>query len=200
MTLTSDAVRSSSDAAVLRESRDRPEVFASLFDAYHGEIHRYIAGRLPSGHADDLAAETFLVAFRGRAKFGGAGDHVRAWLYGIATNLIRRHHRDEERRYRALGRVDATDRTGGGHDDDRIVARVAAGRVQRDLAEALRSLHRADRDVLLLVALGQLSYPEVATALGIPEGTVASRLNRARRIVRAALGGADPTRDTTGAP
>jgi len=190
-----------SDEAVLRASRESPERFADLFDAYHGEIYRYVASRLSAGLADDLAAETFLVAFRGRARFGGTGGNVRAWLYGIATNLIRRHHRDEERKYRALGRADAADRAqAGDHDDDnRIVARIAAHGVQRDLATALRSLKRGDRDVLLLVALAEFSYVEVAQALGIPEGTVASRLNRARKAVRAALGDIDPTRDDTGA-
>ncbi|WP_246157880.1 RNA polymerase sigma factor [Catellatospora sichuanensis] len=197
--LIEQAVPGMSDEAVLRESRSHPEVFAQLFDAYHSEIYRYVAGRLSTAHADDLAAETFLIAFRSRARFHGDGGHVRAWLYGIATNLIRRHHRDEERKYRALARTDAADRArAGDHDDDtRILARVAAHGVQRDLAAALRSLKRRDRDVLLLVALAELSYPEVARALDIPEGTVASRLSRARKTVRTALGGVDPTRDDT---
>jgi RNA polymerase sigma-70 factor (ECF subfamily) len=196
MVLTDHSARS--PAAILRESQDRPERFADLFDTYHGEIYRYVARRLGVGQADDLAAETFLVAFRDRGRFTGPGEHVRAWLYGIATNLIRRHRRGEERRYRALGRVEAADRTDDDHDDDRIVARVVASGANRNLAAALRSLKPADRDVLLLVALAELSYAEVAQALGIPEGTVASRLNRARKTVRAALGGVDPTSDKTG--
>jgi len=200
MTLTGQSAHNRSDGAMLRESWDRPERFADLFDAYHREIYQYVASRLSVGHADDLAAETFLVAFRGRARFAGSDAHVRAWLYGIATNLIRRHRRDEERMYRAFGRVDASDRARAEDDDERIVARVVALGVQRELAVALRSLKPGDRDVLLLVALAELSYAEVAVALDIPEGTVASRLSRARMTVRAALGGADPTRDYTGAP
>ena len=54
---------------------------------------------------DDLAAETFLVAFRQRAKFDGRNGVVRAWLYGIATNLIRRHRRDEVRAWRATAKL-----------------------------------------------------------------------------------------------
>ncbi|WP_239133407.1 RNA polymerase sigma factor [Rugosimonospora africana] len=195
MTMTAQSARSPSDADILRESRDRPGRFADLFDAYHGQIHRYIASRLSAGHADDLAAETFLVAFRGRKRFGGQGGHVRAWLYGIATNLIRRHRRDEERKYRALGRIAASDGTDvHDNDEDQIAARLDALGVRRDLGAALRSLKPADRDVLLLIALAELSYAEVAVALGIAEGTVASRLNRARRTVRAALADADPAR------
>lgn len=180
--------------------RDDPERFADLFDAYHRDIHQYVASRLSVGYADDLAAETFLVAFRARDRFVGPVGHVRPWLYGIATNLIRRHRRDEERRYRALGRADALERTHTDEAyDERIVDRVSAQGVQRGLAEALRSLKPGDRDVLMLVAVAELSYAEVAVALGIPQGTVASRLNRARRTVRAALGDEDPSRDEKGA-
>ncbi len=64
-------------------------------------MHSYVARRLGSDLADDLASETFLVAFRQRAKFDGRNGVVRAWLYGIATNLIRRHRRDEVRAWRA---------------------------------------------------------------------------------------------------
>jgi RNA polymerase sigma-70 factor (ECF subfamily) len=199
MVVTRPSADCRADAAILAESYRRPERFADLFDAYHGEIYRYVASRLSIGSADDLAAETFLVAFRRRATFTGPDAHVRAWLYGIATNLIRRHRRTEERRYRALDRVGARDGTAAGDDhDERVVDRVVAQSVQGDLAAALVSLKPRDRDVLLLTALGGLSYSEVATALDIPEGTVASRLYRARRTVRAALGGTDPTRDPSG--
>lgn len=174
--------------------RPKPDLFGALFEAHHGEIHRYVASRLGRSHADDLAAETFLVAFRGRDRFSGPAEHRRAWLFGIATNLIRRHHRDEERRYRALGRagglaaadaaIDAADPGGA----ERVVDRVDAHVAQPALAEALRALNPADRDALLLVAVADLSYAEVGAALGIPPGTVGSRLTRARRAVRAALG------------
>jgi RNA polymerase sigma factor (sigma-70 family) len=187
-TTDTDARDRSGDAAILRESLERPERFADLFDAYHGEIHRYVASRLSAAHADDLAAETFLVAFRARSGFTGPATHVRAWLYGIATNLVRRHRRDEERKYRALERVGAMDPAGAGDDGaDRIVARVVSLDAQRDLGAALRRIHPRDRDVLLLVALADLNYAEVAAALGIPQGTVGSRLNRARKAVRATL-------------
>ena len=77
--------------------------------------------------------------------------------------------------------------------DGQIIDRVAAQAAHQQLATALARLSSAQRDVLLLVATG-LSYPEVGVALGLPAGTVSSRLVRARRIVREALGGTDPTR------
>lgn len=80
-------------------------------------------------------------------------------------------------------------------DPDAVVGRVAAQDHDRRLAGALAGLSRGDRDVLLLVAWGDLSYEEVAEALGVPVGTVRSRLHRARKKTRAALGGDDPTRE-----
>jgi RNA polymerase sigma factor (sigma-70 family) len=76
---------------------------------------------------------------------------------------------------------------------DRVDSQVSAGAVQRDLAAALASLSAGERDVLLLIAWADLSYQETVAALRIPVGTVCSRLNRARRKVREALGGQNPT-------
>jgi RNA polymerase sigma factor (sigma-70 family) len=166
-------------------------LFGALFEAHHSEIHRYVASRLGRGQADDLAAETFLVAFRTRDRFSGPAEHRRAWLFGIATNLIHRHRRDEERWYRALGRAGgqaAVADDGDPDGSDRVVDRVVAQEIQPALAEALRDLNPSDRDALLLVAVADLSYAEVGAALGVPPGTVGSRLTRARRAVRAALG------------
>jgi RNA polymerase sigma-70 factor (ECF subfamily) len=81
-----------------------------------------------------------------------------------------------------------------GHDE-RVVVRLSAERIRGELAVALAVLPARDRDVLLLMALGGLDHHEIAAALGIPYGTVCSRLNRARRKVRAALG-VDPTEPT----
>lgn len=174
-----------------RHTEEHPDRLAArfglLFESHHGEIHRYIGSRLGQAHADDLAAETFLVAFRGRDRFSGPPEHQRAWLYGIATNLIHRHRRDEERRYRALGRASGPDPTTEDDGTDRVVDRVLATEAQPALAQALNELNPADRDALLLTAVAELSYSEVAAALGVPPGTVGSRLTRARRAVRAAL-------------
>lgn len=76
-----------------------------------------------------------------------------------------------------------------------MTARVYAGRVTGRLAGALAGLAERDRNVVLLVALGGLSHSEVAAALDIPYGTVASRLNRARRRLREALGDIDPLKE-----
>jgi DNA-directed RNA polymerase specialized sigma24 family protein len=74
--------------------------FTTIFERHLAEIHRYLAYRVGSDLADDLAAETFLRAFRGRRNFVSSEGSVTAWLYGIATNLVRHHRRDEQRRLR----------------------------------------------------------------------------------------------------
>ncbi|MEV4170905.1 RNA polymerase sigma factor [Nonomuraea sp. NPDC049709] len=162
------------------------EAFAAVFDAHFGEIHAYVAQRLGPDIAEDIVAETFLTAFRKRAQYDPSRAGVRAWLYGIATNLIGKHRRLEARTLRALGRF-GPDTDSPGHEES-VAVRVSAQSLRPELAAALAGLDRRDRDVLLLVALAGLSHDEIATALGIPYGTVGSRLNRARRKLRALLG------------
>jgi RNA polymerase sigma-70 factor (ECF subfamily) len=176
------------DATVIEQSLAEPERFAAIFERYFSQIHRYLARRIGRKIADDLAAEVFVVAFARRQRYDLARDCARPWLYGIATNLAGSYQRREQRRYRALARSDA--REVAPSDEDLVIDRVSASAAGPALAAALASLDAGDRDVLLLVALADLSYTEVAESLGIPYGTVCSRLNRARRRLRESLGGA----------
>jgi RNA polymerase sigma factor (sigma-70 family) len=177
-----------SDAMVIGQSLAEPERFAVIFERYFSQIHRYLARRVGPRIADDLAAEVFVVAFAQRQRYDMARDCARPWLYGIATNLAGTHRRQEQRRYRALARVDA--RLASPGHEDLVTDRVSASAAGLALAAALAGLNRGDRDVLLLVALADLSYAEVAESLGIPYGTVCSRLSRARRQLRESLGNA----------
>jgi RNA polymerase sigma factor (sigma-70 family) len=160
--------------------------FAGIYERHFTEIHRYIAGRLGRDVADDIAADTFVIALRKRDGFDPRRGTVRAWLYGIATNLVARQQRAERRRYRALARAGARDLADG--HEERVVSSVAAEGLQPRLASALARLSREERDVLLLVALADFSHEEISQALGIPYGTVGSRLSRARKKIRTALG------------
>lgn len=187
-----DPAETLGDAALLELSCRRPERFGEIYDRYMGEIHAYLGRRLDRQAADDLAAEVFLTAFRKRGTFDAERGEVRAWLYGIATNLIALHRRAETRRLAALQRSAAAQHgTEHGHEE-RVVTRVDAVSTQGRLAAELRALSDGDRDVLLLSALGELSHDEVAKALDIPYGTVGSRLSRVRKKLRAALGGVNP--------
>ncbi|MFF0728873.1 RNA polymerase sigma factor [Streptomyces sp. NPDC004134] len=176
-----------SDASIVARSRTEPEAFAAVFDRYATDVHRYAARRLGDEAADDIMAETFTTAFRLRDRFDPERGEVRPWLFGIATHLVSRHRRAEARRFRALSRLPAPAET----DEplaDRVAARATADGVRRELATALAGLSTALRDVLLLVAWADLTYEEAAQALGVPVGTVRSRLHRARRRLRKELG------------
>jgi RNA polymerase sigma-70 factor (ECF subfamily) len=165
--------------------------FSSIFERHLSEIHRYLAYRVGSDLADDLAAETFLRAFRGRRNFVSSDGSVTAWLYGIATNLVRHHHRDEQRRLRLTHKAlhDPSPSTG-----EEFVDRLAQRAV---LDDAFARLDRKARDVVILVAGAGLTYEEAAAALGIPVGTVRSRFSRARNQMRTRLG-AEPDDLTKG--
>ncbi|MGW4645133.1 RNA polymerase sigma factor [Kitasatospora sp. NPDC004289] len=169
-----------------------PEDFALAYDRFLPDVHRYVAARIGPDAADDVTAEVFLTAFRERLRFDPARGEVRPWLFGIATNHLARHGRAESRRYARMRRGDGAAlpraEDGDARFEDAALAKVAAQRLRPELAGALASLKRADRDVLLLVAVAGLSYAEVAQALGVPAGTVGSRLNRARAAVRRTLG------------
>ena len=173
------------DARCIERSRREPEQFAALFDRHAPRIHRYVARRVGRGIADDVVAETFLAAFAKRAQYDTAYADAGPWLYGIATNLIGQHRRDEARQFR-IRRAAVPDLDVPGHAD-RVAADVTAGSVRDLLAAALAGLPDGDRDVVVLIAWEQLTYEQAARALGIPVGTVRSRLNRARATLRRAL-------------
>jgi RNA polymerase sigma factor (sigma-70 family) len=174
------------DARDIELSLRDPARFGAIFDRYFAEIHGYAAKRAGREVADDIAAETFLTAFWARPRFDPGRGTVKAWLYGIVTNHLSAYRRKELRAYRAMARsgLSVPDE---GHAD-RVVERVAAGSLRGPLAKALADLSRGQREVLLLVALGDLSNTDVAAALGIPYGTVASRLSRARTKLRKVTG------------
>jgi RNA polymerase sigma factor (sigma-70 family) len=178
------------DARDIELSVTDPDRFSAVFDRYFAEIHGYAARRVGRDAADDIAAETFLTAFRVRRRFDPRRGTVRSWLYGIVTNHLSVYKRHELRTYRAMARAGVAEPEEG--HAGRVVDQVAAGRLRPALLGALADLNRGEREVLLLVALGDLSHADVAAALGIRYGTVASRLSRARTKLRSAAGVALP--------
>lgn len=174
-----------SDAVLLARSGEDPASFAAIYDRHADDVHRFVLRRLGRDLADDLTADTFAAAFRQRDRFDGSRGTARPWLFGIAANLIGKHRRSEIRALRAVARLHADPVAASW--EDLADERVAASSTGPALASALAKLSVADRNVLLLVAWADLTYTEVAQALQLPVGTVRSRLNRARRKVRAAL-------------
>lgn len=182
------------DSAALAASLTSPAEFAPIFDRHHDAVHAYLQRRVGPDAADELAAQTFLVAFERRARYNPSRPDARPWLFGIATNLLLHHRRRVVRQLRAYART--------GVDPvldafEGVEARLDAARLGRELAAALAGLPPEELEVLLLYAWAELSYPEIATALEIPVGTVRSRLWRARGRIRELL---RADRESSGAP
>jgi RNA polymerase sigma factor (sigma-70 family) len=175
------------DSHIVDRSRTDPEAFAELFQRHSREIGRYVTRRVGPGLAEDIVAETFLVAFRRRDSYDRGRTDARPWLYGIATNVMRRNRRDEIRALRTLERT-GVDPVLAESFADQVDGQVAAAATSRLLAPVLARLDAGQRDVLLLIAWAGLTLDEVAEVLRIPQGTARSRLNRARTKLRAALG------------
>jgi RNA polymerase sigma-70 factor (ECF subfamily) len=172
------------DARIIEEACSRPIAFAEIFDRHYDALRDYLARRLPAALAEELAAESFLIAFERRRDYDLAFPSARPWLFGIATNLLGRHRRDERRRIAAYARSLPGSRV---EAPDEIASRLDAAQMRTALARAIGDLEPGDRDALLLQTLAELTYPEVARALGIPAGTVKSRLHRARTQLASAL-------------
>lgn len=169
------------DADLITASLSEPELFEDVFRRHYQPVRAYLQRRIGADVGEELAAQTFVVAFDHRDRFDASYPSARAWLFAIATNLLRHHARDEERHRRLLMQNAAKLAPGSlEHDDDHM----AAALVFPALLRALSGLEPRDRDAFLLFALADLSYDEVAKALDIPIGTVRSRISRARRLVR----------------
>jgi RNA polymerase sigma-70 factor, ECF subfamily len=162
------------DAQAIGASLADPEVFAVLFDRHFDAVHGYAQRRVGPDLADEIAAETFTRAFDRRRRYDASREDARPWLLGISTNLLRRHWRSERRRFDAYARAAGLEHGGG----------EPAAPVASDLAAALKALSRREREPLLLLAWADLSYEEIAVALGVPIGTVRSRISRARARLR----------------
>jgi RNA polymerase sigma-70 factor, ECF subfamily len=165
------------DAELIESSLVDGAPFALVFDRHYAEVHRFLRGRVGAQLADDLASETFVVAFHRRASYDVSRPDATPWLYGIAVNLLRGHRRSEERRLRAYA-LAATGRDGSSPLEEGL---------DEALAAALLELGQQDRNLILLYAWAELSYEQLSEALVLPLGTVRSRLSRIRARLQVAL-------------
>jgi RNA polymerase sigma factor (sigma-70 family) len=176
-------VEQETDAAVIAASLATPASFGAIFDRHATVLQRYLVRRLGPDDADGLLADVFRIAFERRAAYDLDRPTARPWLYGIATNLLAKHRRSEARRIQATARLVAGQLPAPDEAEAVSGAVDAAGQWQR-VAVAITQLPSAERDVLSLHVWEGLSYDDIAAAVGIPVGTVRSRLNRARRRLR----------------
>lgn len=172
------------DGEAIGASLAQPSAFEAVFDRHFAAVHRFVRRRVGLALADDVASETFVRAFASRARFDTSRGSALPWLLGIAVNLVARHYRTEERQLRAYARTGVDAALG---EEDAADSRLDAAAFKLRLAAALAELRAEERDALLLYAWAELGYDEIAEALGIPVGTVRSRLSRARAHVRERL-------------
>ncbi|KJE24293.1 RNA polymerase sigma factor, sigma-70 family [Frankia torreyi] len=171
---------SESDEALLaRAARGDGAAFGRLFRAHAGVVHSYCFHRLGSwGEAEDATSVVFLEAWRRRSDAVVVSGSLRSWLLGVATNVMRNQRRAARRYDAALYRLPPA-RAEPDHADD-VVSRLDDERRMRAVLDELAVLDRGMREAVVLVAMEGLTYAEAAVALGIPVGTVRSRLARAR--------------------
>lgn len=170
-----------SDAVVA--SVEHPHRFEVVFERYHRAVYEYLARSVGPDRAEEYAGDVFVAAFTARVRYDPALGGVRAWLFGIATNIRLTRARSDRRGRRARDRVGAErDAHEGGFE--LVEEGLDYGRQLAWVAEFLAQLSETDRDVLVLYAWNELTYPEIAQALGIEVGTVRSRLSRARGRLR----------------
>jgi len=167
-----------------------PERFAVLVRRHAPAIQRYVTRRIGREAAEDVVAETFLIAFRQRGYYTDDGRDCLPWLYGIVTRLAHRHWRSETRQLNLLARTGIDPVTEP--FTDRVDAEVTANAAKARLAAAVARLPASQRDALLLLVWADLSYDQIARATGVPMGTVQSRISRARRRLRKQLADLNP--------
>ncbi|MCP2241407.1 RNA polymerase sigma factor [Lentzea aerocolonigenes] len=162
----------------------------TLYESTAERLHRYVARRVGADTAQDVVSEAFLVLWDQRAGQSYEADAVRAWLYGVATNLLRGHVRAEERKLRAWSKAHAA-RTDEADIGDRVSAAADADVLAGPLTAWLAELRVEEREVLLLHAWADFAPAEIAVALDVPVATVRTRLHRGRSRLRTRLAATD---------
>jgi RNA polymerase sigma factor (sigma-70 family) len=174
------------------------QTHAGFTEIYHqnvAAVYRYCLRRCGTPHdAEELTALVFVECWRGRAKLDLYDGAPAAWLLGIATNLLRNSWRARRRREAALMRLRHEGAAFDATDD--VVGRVAGVTHEPRITSAVNGLPAQQRDVVSLCILGGLTSSEAAVALGVPVGTVKSRLSRGTATLRSLLGDLDPSLET----
>lgn len=169
------------DAEVIAASFTDPSRFGEVFTRHHDAVYRFASRRVGVSEAGDVTAEVFLRALRVRHRYHLDRPNCLPWLYGIGVNVVGDHWRKATRR----NRIYLKGQTTLEHDDftTPLVERIDAESAVTRLNRALGRLGSKDRETLLLFALDRLTYLEISQALGVPIGTVGSRILRARRRI-----------------
>jgi RNA polymerase sigma factor (sigma-70 family) len=171
------------DAELWRRAVEgEPEAFGVIFERHARAVYNYLFRRTGDWSlAEDLTSVVFLDAWRRRSDVRLERDLALPWLLGVATNVLRNRRRSQWRYRAALERVPRERVEDFATDAD---SRLDDERLMRGVLRSLSKLPKREQDVIALCAWAELSYDEAAVALGVPVGTVRSRLSRARARLR----------------
>ncbi|HTJ39434.1 MAG TPA: sigma-70 family RNA polymerase sigma factor [Dactylosporangium sp.] len=159
-------------------ARDDPSArFAALYAAHYRQVYAYAVTRAGRDAAEDVASETFLVAWRRFADLPGA---ALPWLLGVARNVAREKYRDAARQASLAAELRAWADEAGADVADGIAERAAT-------LAALSALSDSDRELLTLLAWHGLSARDAARVVGCSTATFFVRLHRARKRLGHAL-------------
>ena len=159
---------------------EREHRFRELFTAHHDAVLRFALRRVSPAPAEDIAAETFLVAWRRLDDVPTRPGEALPWLYAVARHCLLNAQRSDRRQEAVAVRIgDAFPEAH--HLDVDFIAR------QADLAAAWRRLSPTDQEVLALALWEDLPSPQAARVLGISPTAYRLRLSRARRALRRLL-------------
>jgi RNA polymerase sigma-70 factor (ECF subfamily) len=158
------------------------DALGELFDRYHQDVWRFVSRLAGGGDVDDLVQETFVAVGRAAARYGGKSG-VRSWIFGVAANLVRHHRRAEARRRRLLEVAAVEPEVPGETPHHEATRRELA----RRLADAVAELPHDLRVPFVMCQIEDIPGAEVASVLGLPEGTLWRRLHQARKTLGAAL-------------
>ena len=161
--------------------------FGELFERHADRVYAHCFSRTGSwSMAEDLTSAVFLEAWRRRQEVRFSGDSVLPWLLAVANNATRNAERTLRRHQRLLTKLPRPD-----EEPDVAVetdARVDQERLAQHLLCAMVGLRETEKEVLALCDWAGLTYAEAGAALGVPEGTIRSRLSRARKHLRVLAG------------
>jgi RNA polymerase sigma-70 factor, ECF subfamily len=173
------------EPGLLRRVRDgeRLLAFDEVVDRYGNDLYRLALSFVGNpDDAEDILQETYAAAFERRGSFKGESS-LKTWLISILVRRAARHHR-----YRRIWKTVSLHLLGGveesGLAEDTAISPVKELELRMDVRRMMDSLSRKHREVLVLREVMGLSYQEISEVLGIPTGTVESRLFRAREDLR----------------
>ena len=181
---------SRNDQQLLRQlARGNEPAFSALYERYQGPLYRFVlhmSGN--SATAEEITQEVFMIVIANPKAYDPAKGSVAGYLFGIARNLTRRNMQ-EQQNHLPIGDDEMTDEANDPADDLDLLAELSQAESLECLRKAVLALPEQYREVVVLCELEEMTYPEAAGILECSAGTIASRLHRARTMLRTKLRG-----------